>query len=129
MTLDAALEPAQAGLTFRTTFKSATSLLAQLSTAHPERADVPPDAFWRLPGDVDVASFGSGVDEADIRHPRDLVVAALNEQLEKQKVGDADRRALTGTVKELLRGTGGVVAHGEVDAASLWLIERAIRRR
>ncbi len=124
MTLDAALEPAQAGLTFRTTFKSATSLLAQLSTAHPERADVPPDAFWRLPGDVDVASFGSGVDEADIRHPRDLVVAALNEQLEKQKVGDADRRALTGTVKELLRGTGGVVAHGEVDAASLWLMER-----
>jgi len=123
MTLDATLDPAHAGVDMRTTFRSSTSLIARLATAHAERVDVPPSTFWRLPGDVDFAAFGSGVDDADLAHPRDLVVAAVGEQLQKVKLVEGDRRALSDLVKQGLRGAGGVFAHGMVDDASYWLFE------
>jgi hypothetical protein len=122
MTLDARLDQAHAGISMRTTFKSATSWMAQLSTAHPERVDAPPATLWRLPGEVDMAGFGNGVDDADLAHPRDLLVAAAREQLAKAKVGDADRRALVDLLKEGLRGSKSVFAHGVNERGGYWLV-------
>jgi len=124
ITLDATLDPAHAALSYRTTFKSATSLVAKLVTAHPERVDVPPEAFWRLPADVDLATFGSGVDGADLQHPRELVLAAIDEQLKKQKIAEGDRRAMAQTVTELIHGERGAFAHGMADGTSYWLMEQ-----
>jgi len=123
VTFDATLDPGHAGLAMRTSFKSTTSMIAQLSTAHPDRVDVPPSVFWRLPGDVDLASFGSGVDDSEIQRPRDLVVAAVTEQLLKTKLSEADRRAVVDVVRDSFRGWRGVVAHGMVDASPYWLVE------
>ncbi len=124
MTLDATLDPEHAAIAVRTAFKSSTSFLARLATAHPERVDVPPAVFWRLPGDVDLASFGSGIDEADLQHPRELVVAAVDEQLGRTKLAEADRHALSDLVKEVFHASGSVVGHGMDGEASYWLIER-----
>jgi len=123
MSLDASLDPAQGTLTYRTTFKSSGSLMARLATAHPERADVPPGAFSRLPADADFAFFGGGIDDADLLHPRDVLVAAAREQLRKVKLPEADRRALTELLKECVRGSRGMVIHGSADAAGYWLFE------
>ncbi len=122
-TFDLTLDPAHAGLVYRTNFKSQVSLLARLTTAHPERVDVPPEALWRMPADIDLASFGSGADEADIKHPRDLLTKAVDEQLKKHKLGDADRHAVTEAVGHMMRGDRGVFAHGVADGASYFLAE------
>ena len=123
-TMDVTLDPAHGGLTYRTTFKSQTSLVARLSTAHPEKVDVAPDAFWQLPADVDLASFANGMDEADLKHPRDLLVAAADEQLKKKKLLDGDRQALTAVLAHTLRSSRGVMGHGMVDHASYWIWEQ-----
>jgi hypothetical protein len=122
-TFDVTLDPARAGLVYRTNFRSRVSLLARLTTAHPERADVPPEALWRMPGDIDMASFGSGADEADVKRPRDLLTKAIDEQLKKHKLGDADRHAVTEAVGHMMRGDRGVLAHGVADGASYFLAE------
>lgn len=123
MTLDATLDPAEGTIAFRTTFKSATSFVARMMTAHPERVDVPPAVFSRLPGDTDLAFFGSGLDPADLQHPRDVLVAVAREQLKKTKLPDPDQHALVELVGESIHGGRALVAHGMADATSYWLCE------
>jgi hypothetical protein len=122
MTLDATLEPAQGTIAFHTTFKSATSFTARMTAAHPERADVPPSAFLRLPADVDLAWFTAGIDDADLQHPRDLLVAAAREQLKKTKLAVADQSALTDLLQEGIRGSRVTFAHGATPEP-YWLFE------
>ena len=123
MNLDATFDPAHGAISFRTTYKAATSLLTRVSTAHPERVDAPPAAFGRLPPSVDLASFGSGIDDADLQHPRELLVAAAREQLKKTKLPPGDQAALVAVLTEGVRGARGVGAHGTEGAASYWLFE------
>ena len=125
MSLDATLDAEHAAVSVRTAFKSSTSFLARMTTAHPERVDVPPAMFWRLPGDVDLASFGRGVDDTDLQHPRELVVAAVDEQLARTKLAEGDRHALRDLVKEVFSGAGSVVAHGMDGDSSYWLVHRS----
>jgi hypothetical protein len=123
MTVDATLDPAHGSISFRTTYKSGTSLLARVTTAHPERADVPPAAFSRLPSSVDLAAFGSGIDDADLQRPRELLVAAAREQLKKTKLPPGDQGALVAVLEESIRGARVVMGHGVEDTASYWLVE------
>ncbi len=123
VTLDASLDPAHAGLVARTRFKSTASLVARLAAAHPEQVAPAPPSFWRLPGDVDAASFGSGIDDADVRHPRELLVAAIDEALAGEKATATERAALTALVGEALIGTRGCAAHGRAAGGTYSLIE------
>ncbi len=123
ITVDATLDPAHAVFVARTGFRSTTSLLARLATEHLDAADVPPSSFWRVPADVDFASFGSGIDEADLQHPRDLLAAAFEEAFEGAKLLSSDRDAVVKVIRESIRGTRGLAAHGTAAAASYWLLE------
>ncbi|HEX7665749.1 MAG TPA: hypothetical protein VF407_14585, partial [Polyangiaceae bacterium] len=49
--LDVSLKDPAATATMSATFRENKSLIAQVMTAHPERADVPPSTFWHLPAD------------------------------------------------------------------------------
>jgi hypothetical protein len=124
MAYDGFIDPAAAKLTMRTTFRSQTSLMAELAAGHPERADVPPPSFLRLPEDVDFASFSRGLDDAEMRRARDLATAAAREQLVKYKMPAADARALTDAFKATIRPAGGLVAHGLAGDTSYWIFER-----
>jgi hypothetical protein len=67
--------------------------------------------------------FWSGVEEDEVRHPRQLVLAALDEQLESDKVAAGDRGALVDVVKESIRGTPGLLAHGKSAGVPYWVFE------
>jgi hypothetical protein len=123
MTSDLTFSPAGAEGVFKTSFQSTSSLLAHLSVSHPETSDVPPSTFWRVPPDVDFASFGSGVDDEDLRRPRELLAAAVDEALETQKLSAGSRKALVDLAGALVRGSGGVLAHGEARGVPYWLLE------
>jgi hypothetical protein len=123
MAVDVTFDPTRAAVSIRQTFKSATSLIAQVSAAHPDRIDVPPSILWRVPGDADYAAFGPGVDDAILQHPRELTLAALNEQLEKASFAEADRHALTELTKDAFHAPRSVLAHGTVDGTSYWVGE------
>ncbi len=110
--IDAKLGDASADATLTTKYKGASSLLAKLVTFRPDRVDVPPAAFFRLPADSESASFYRGVDEKDLSHPRDLVAAALAGFLAKDGVALADVKPLTDAVGKLLTGAPMVGATG-----------------
>ncbi len=92
--LDAMLGEPQGTITLTSQFRSSTSLLARLAVAHPERADVPPPMFWKLPADSDAAFFHRGIDATDFEHARDRLAGILGGALGKEGMADADRKAV-----------------------------------
>jgi hypothetical protein len=94
LAFDAMLGEPQGTLTLTSQFRSSTSLLARVATAHPDRADVPPAAFWKLPADSEAAYFHRGIDATDFEHTRDRLAAVLGGALGKEGMADADRNAV-----------------------------------
>jgi hypothetical protein len=96
---------------------SATSAIARLATAHPERGGPAPAALWQMPADADFAVFQRGVDEADMARGRDRVFKAAAEVLAKEGVKEEDRKALLEALGEFPFSAPLVYASG-VDAAA-----------
>ena len=92
--VDAMFGEPQGTVTITSQFRSSTSLLARLAVSHPERAAAPPAAFWKLPGDSDVAFFHGAIDPADFEHLRDHVADVVGAALAKNGLNDADRKAV-----------------------------------
>jgi hypothetical protein len=116
--IDMKLEEAQATATALTTFSSQNSLTARVLTEHPERVDLPPAPFWKLPNDADLAFFQRGLDAKDIDRPRELLLKAIAQAMAHQGLPEADSKALTDTFGKMLSGAPVVVARG-VDAATV----------
>ncbi len=130
LSLDVTLSDPGADATMTATFGGTSAVLTRLALAHPERADMPPPAFWHAPVDADVAYYTRGVEARDIAHARELGEGVLLAALEKQNLPEADRKALVGPVMRYLDlHTGPMVyakgldmaridkARGEVDRA------------
>ena len=94
VSVDAMFGEQQGTVTLTSQFRSSTSLLARLAVAHPERAGAPPAAFWKLPGDADMAFFSGGIDPADFEHPRDHMADVLGAALANNGLDEADRKAI-----------------------------------
>src|SRR4029079_13452130 len=73
MTLDAQIGDSGVQATMKVDYTRAQSFIARLATSNPQRADVPPAAFWHLPADTDIAGFGKGSDPKLFDHPRELL--------------------------------------------------------
>jgi hypothetical protein len=110
--IDLQLGDASATLTTAVTFASTKSHLAQLAMSHPERTDVPPAAFWQLPSDAHVAVFHRGIDPGEFSAGRNLVLGALGGKLQTIGVSDADRKALTDALRDLVTGSPAVYGSG-----------------
>ncbi len=115
--LDVKMSDAGADATLTTKLTSATSMLARLGLSHPERVDVAPPAYLRLPADAETATFNRGYDDADLAHPRELLATALGEALAKEGVPSVDAKALTDALAKLLYASPMVHASGVDDAA------------
>lgn len=97
-TMDAQIQNDGMNVVSRVEYATATSVLAQVAVAHPERAEGPPPAFWRLPADTELVAFGRGADPKLFERPRQLVAAWVGETLSSASMTDPDRQA----VQELL---------------------------
>ncbi len=95
ISFDLSVSDPAAAANITATFGGQSSLLARLALAHPERADVPPAAFWHLPYDADMAYFQRGMDPKELAHPKELLTNILVGALEKDGLPAADRKALT----------------------------------
>jgi hypothetical protein len=102
LSFDAKLEDKGASAVFTTSFKDTSSLTSRIVTSHPERADVPPAAFWHLPADSDATFFHRGVDASEINHPRDLLLEALGHKFEIDGMPTADRKVVTDALTHYL---------------------------
>lgn len=119
ITLDAKLEDALGRVDTRVTFKTASSVLARIATGHADRVDLPPSSFWHLPVDSDFAFFNRGIDPKELDHPRELLLKLLRHALEKEGLGESDRKALSDGLTHLFSvGAPTVVAKG-VDLAAV----------
>jgi hypothetical protein len=125
--IDAMLAEAQGTLTLTAGFRGTTSTLARLAVGHPERADAPPPAFWRLPADTDSAFFHRAIEPTDFARIRDRLAAAFAAWLEKGGIADADRKALRDVSVHTfdLFGVPAVYAKG-VDAAEVARTQSAL---
>jgi hypothetical protein len=110
--LDVKLDPEGVDATFHAGFKSKTSLIAKLLTAHPERTDVPLPLFWRLPDDSDTAFFSRGYDASALDHPRDLALAALRAMLGKDGLPEPEQAAVSAAFHDVLTEAPVVYARG-----------------
>ncbi len=108
--------------TLNLSFKGSDSLLARLAVSHPERADAPPPAFWRMPASSDGVFFNGAIDEKNFAHPRDVLVDALTKGLSSSKtnVSEADKGAIKNSITHLfsLFASPGVHARG-IDEGAL----------
>ena len=93
-------------------FGSTTSTLAHMLISHPERTDVPPAAFWQLPGDADSALFNRGIDPDDIDGPRDAVVEKLTSMMSLSGANAADSKAIGDAIRKFVTGNPLVFASG-----------------
>ncbi len=112
--IDADIADSGAKATLAASFNDQQSLVARLATSHPERADVPPAAFWHLPADADVAIFNRGRDVKDLDHAKQLLLDAFHKGIENAGGNAADQHALDDAVAHALElaGSPGVFAKG-----------------
>ena len=94
MSLDMQFAEAGAIATVRFEFQSTNSGGAKLATSHPERADVPPPAFFHLPAETDTAVYTSAQDSKLFDKPRELLGNVLVDVAESQHLPEAERKAL-----------------------------------
>ncbi len=111
-TLDVrASEPASTAIaTLR--FSGRTSALARLATAHPERSSAPPEVFWQLPGDADVAFFERGIDDVELARGRDLGLRIAGDRLAEDGLKEADREAILAALGRLTTSVPTAYASG-----------------
>jgi len=129
MTLDAQLATdAGAQATLKIDYAKATSVLARLATAHPERAEPPPPAFLHLPADTDLAMYGRGSDPKLFDRPRELLGNVALEATEGAGMPEPERKAVRELVidRMLTLFTGPMVYGKGYDAIAL---EKALTGR
>jgi hypothetical protein len=110
--LDLKLDPEGLSAAFHAGFLSKTSLLAKMATAHPERADAPLPAFWRLPDDSDTAFFSRGADTKDLDHAKDLAIRAIEGTLGREGLPEAEQKAVGLALHDILTDAPLVYARG-----------------
>lgn len=128
MTLDAQLADDGAKATLKVDYAKATSLVARIATARPERADAPPPAFLHLPADTDLAVYGKGSDPKLFDRPRELIGKVALEAGEGMGMPEPERKAMRELVVDRMLGlfTGSLVYGKGFDAAAL---EKALAAR
>jgi hypothetical protein len=118
--LDAMVGEPQAQLTMTSRFRGASSTLARLALAHPERAAAPPAAFWKLPADSDFAFFHGDIESNDVARFRDHVADLIGAILTKLGLDDVDRKAVrdvAASTLDLLFGKSEYASGLDVDGA------------
>jgi hypothetical protein len=110
--IDAQIAPEGVNAALHVGFTGMTSLLAKMSTAHPERADVALPSFWRLPDDSDNAFFSRGYDAKELDHARDLSILAVEGLLGKEGLPEADQKAIGAALHDVLTDAPVVYARG-----------------
>jgi hypothetical protein len=113
VTVDAKIADAKLEASARASFGGTRSLLARIAVAHPERADVPPVAFWRLPGDADAAMFHRGIDAKELERPRQHLANAVRALFAAEGLSDADQRALADAVDHYVALLGGPIVYAK----------------
>lgn len=128
MTLDAQLADSGLQATLKLDYARAQSLVARLATSNPQRADVPPPAFWHLPADSDVALYGKGSDPKLFDHPKHLLGNVFLEATEGAGMPEPERKAVRELVVDRMLGlfTGPLVYGKGYDAAA---VDKAIAAR
>ncbi len=130
LSFDAKLEDKGASAVFTTSFKDTASLTSRIVTSHPERADVPPAAFWHLPGDSDATFFHRGVDASEVNHPRDLLLEALGHKFEVEGMPTADRKVLSDALTHYLALATSPAVYGKgVDVAAVQKALAAVKSK
>lgn len=72
----------------------------------------PPDHFYHLPSDTDVAWYHRGADSSQIKKPIDLLTGGIEEQLEAAGVDAGDRKLVVATIGGYLELASGPVVFG-----------------
>jgi hypothetical protein len=128
MSLDAQLADTGIQATLKVDYTRAQSFVAKLATSNPQRADVPPPAFWHLPGDTDLAVFGKGSDPKLFDHPKELLGNVFLEATEGAGMPEPERKAVRELVVDRMLSlfTGPLVYGKGYDAAAL---DKAIAAR
>jgi hypothetical protein len=128
MTLDSQLGDNGMQATIKVDYVKAQSFIAQLATSNPQRADVPPPAFWHLPGDTDVALYGKGSDPKLFAHPKELLGNVFLEATEGAGMPEPERKAVRELVVDRMLGllTGPLVYGKGYDAAA---VDKALAAR
>ncbi|MDB4944188.1 MAG: hypothetical protein JWP97_3722 [Labilithrix sp.] len=121
VTLDAQVADAGLDATMKVEYAATTSLVAQLATSHPERADAPPPAFLHLPGDTDLAVYGKGAEPKLFDHTRELLGNVALEATEGAGMPDSERKAVRELVIDRMMTlfTGPIVYGKGFDTAAL----------
>lgn len=118
---DAQLADTGIDATMKVDYTRAQSFVAKLATSNPQRADVPPPAFWHLPGDTDLALFGKGSDPKLFDHPKELLGNVFLEATEGAGMPEPERKAVRELVVDRMLSlfTGPLVYGKGYDAAAL----------
>ena len=121
MTLDSQIGDSGMQATVKVEYLKSQSLIAQLSTSNPQRADAPPPAFWHLPAETDVALFGKGSDPKLFAHPKELLGNVFLEATEGAGMPEPERKAVRELVVDRMLGlfTGPLVYGKGYDAAAV----------
>jgi hypothetical protein len=126
--VDAMLGDAQGTATLTAQFRSATSLLARLAVAHPERAGAPPPAFWKLPADTDAAFFHRGIDAHDFEATHDRLSRLIAALVGHEGLDQPDRNAVRDAVMHAFDLMTGKSWYGKgIDADAAMKAVAAIR--
>jgi hypothetical protein len=128
-TVDVQLAEAGATATATVRLSGATSALARLATAHPDRTATAPAAFWQLPGDADCAFFERGIDDTQLARGRELLLPLVGDWLAEYGLKDADRKPILDALAKMTSSAPIVYGSGlDDDAASKALAtERSLR--
>ncbi len=120
--LDADLKEKEIEAIFTTTFGDSKSRLVHIALAHPERAEAPPAALWRVPESSHVAFFHRGLDTSELGHAQELAFRAIDASVTKSKGKEDDIAAVHAALSHLLTvvASPSVFASG-VDAHTLEL--------
>jgi len=98
-------------------FATAKSTIAKMATASADRIGPPPTAFWQMPAGAAFVGFGRGLDDKMIAHARELVLDVAAEELTRDGVKPADRKALLDAAAKVAVLPASVYAAGfEIDA-------------
>jgi hypothetical protein len=118
---DAQLADTGIEATMKVDYTRSQSFIAKLATSNPQRADVPPPAFWHLPGDTDLALFGKGSDPKLFEHPKELLGNVFLEATEGAGMPEPERKAVRELVVDRMLSlfTGPLVYGKGYDAAAL----------
>ncbi|MBX3219490.1 MAG: hypothetical protein KF795_03155 [Labilithrix sp.] len=120
LTVDAQIADTGLVATTRFELQSTSSVFARLLTT--DRGDAPPAAFWRLPGETDLAFFGRGSDPKLLDHPRELLANLMLEATSSFGLPDAEQKAIKDLVADRMLAlfTSGPGVYGKgVDQAAL----------